>query len=63
MTQEEQLAGWRVGHFEDGTYAALLGGNPAVDSAGGLLRFRTEHAAAAFVDEQLLRARMIWARS
>ena len=63
MTHEERLAGWRVGYLDDGTCCALLGGRPAVDGAGVLLRFRGESAAAAYVDEQILRARMILARS
>jgi hypothetical protein len=63
VTYQERLAGWRVGYFEDGTCCALLGGKPAVDGAGAPIRFHTETSAAAHVDEQILRARMILARS
>jgi hypothetical protein len=53
MTPEDQMAGWRVERYADGSYGALLGGNLAVGRDGRPLTFPTEHAAAEFVEQQL----------
>ena len=58
LSDEDQLAGWRIERQADGSYLGFLGGNLAVDRRRNTLAFPSDRAAMEFVLAQKTRHTM-----